>query len=416
MMVLIFLLTLLVYWPIFKGFFFMDDFYFLQISQASNFKQFVSLFKPIKEIPYRHVSQQFFFFTMQKIFGLNIFIYHLFIFLIHFLNCWFVYRVILKLKVNKGQAKLISLLYSLSPLHFVSLYSITGSYFLFGVSFLLVSFLLWLKYEKEEKKKRFYFCSLIFFILGVFSAEIAAVLPLIILFFSKLKNKLQLLLPCFLIIGLNLFINFFFAGAPKTKAFQLNVSSFPSVLKWYLLRGFGLPEGVRNGTLGQRTIIFCFFAFLVYLLLVDFWLTRRKIKSNGKKILKLILWIIVGALPFYFMPHHLNPVYFSVSLIGFLLLLERLLTPRIFLIYSLSFVILSFFSNQLLFTSHWTVRRSKLAEKWLRKNKQSIKNNQLVLEVPDKDDQNELKITLQDDRAFQLFYNNDSLKTVYKIK
>lgn len=416
-MILNLFLGFLVYWPIFFSFFFMDDFYFLQISQANNFKEFINFFKPIKFIPFRPISQQLFFFSFQKLFGLNPLPFHVFIFLLHVFNSLFVYKISLKFLKKSIKAKLISLMYLVSSLHFVGLYSITGSYVLFGVFFFLLGFWLWFKFEKE-KKNYFYFLSFLAFVLGVFSSEIAASLPFVILLVSKFQNRLIRLFPYGAIILLNLFINFCFAGAPKTEAFQFKLMTFPSLLRWYILRAFGLPEGVRNGYLWEKLIIYPCFILLLLIVLASIVLKRRLLWKKRKGIIKYFLWIIISALPFYFMPNHLNPIYFSLSFFGFLLLLEKILTQKLFFVYSIIFIILSFFGVRLLLHTHWTVRRSKLAKYWIEKVRtySSLKNNAVVLSIPDFPTKEELRITLQDNRALQLFFHNDNLKTIYQIK
>ena len=417
----------------------MDDFYFLQISQGANIKELPIFFKPIKYTPFRPVSQQLFFFPMQKIFGLNPFAFHLVIFLFHCANSWLVYKIGEYFLKNKTKAKFLSLMYIVSPLHFVSLYSITGSYFLFGLFYFLLTFLLWLKFE-ITKKNKFYFLSLFFFVLAVFSSEITAIFPLLILTIFGFKKRLKIFTPYFLTVFLNLLINIFLAGAPKVSAFQMKLTAFPSLLRWYLLRAFGLPEGVKNGYSWEKTIIYLLFGALLIITIAGLIkiLSRRglykisekntsEVKSSDtsevnrrKTILKYLIWILIGGLPFYFMPYHLNSMYIGISFLGFMLLLGKLFKRRLFLCFSLLYILLSFFSVRLLAHTHWTVRRSQLAKYWIKRTlyeqpKDSLKET-ITITLPDKLTKEELGITLQDNRAFQLFYNKNELETVYQIK
>ena len=424
-LLLLFVLGFFVYKNIFSSFFFMDDFYFLSISKANDLGEFFNFFKPIRFIPYRPISQQLFFFSMQKIFGLKPQPFHLIIFMVHLINSWLVYRISFKFLKNSLRAKIFSLIYVVAPLHFVGLYSITGSYVIFGVFFFLLSFLLWFGFEekKDIKEKRYlYLLSLIFFILGIFSSEIVAGLPFLILLVSKVKDKLKLIFPHFVIILMSVLINNFFAGSPETKAFEFRLTTFPSVFRWYILRGLGLPEGVKNGQQLEKNIIyFLFYLLLVLIIWGIFYFYKNKKKSREIKILaKYIFWVIIAAFPFYFMSNHLNPIYFSVSFIGFLFILEKILTKKLFFIYGLVFIILSFFGVRLLLDTHWTVGRSRLSKDWIDKVKKDCfkfnKQGKAVLLIPDNIKKDELEITLQKDKALQLFCYNDKLKTIYQNK
>ncbi len=402
------------------AYFFMDDFYFLSISQASSLKDFFALFKPIANIPYRPISQQLFFFSFQNIFGLKPLPFYFFILFIHFINSCLIYKISSEFVENKIKVKLISLLYFISSLHFVGLYSITGSYIVFGLFYFLFSFWFWLKFEKE-KKKWFYFLSLLFFILSILSAEIGFSLPILIYLFSKVKHKLQKLIPYGLIIGLNVLINYFFAGAPETQAFSLQLGSFPAAFRWYILRAFGLPEGVKNGYLWEKRVIYTLFLFLLIILAVGLykWYQTKKGKllQESRLMIKYLLWIFIAALPFYLMVHHLNPIYFSVSFIGFLFLLERFLKDKLFFYYAFVSVILSFFSIGLLSHTHWTTRRAALAKEWINKLKpdcdQFNQKGKAEILVMDASLLDELKVTLQNQRALQLFCHNSKLEVVY---
>ncbi|PIS09364.1 hypothetical protein COT75_01660 [Candidatus Beckwithbacteria bacterium CG10_big_fil_rev_8_21_14_0_10_34_10] len=421
-LILLILLAILVYAPIFSSWFFMDDFYFLQISKAANLREFFLFFKPILGIPFRPVSQQIFFFTFQRIFGLRVLPFFIFTFLIHILSAWLVYKIGRCFVKERIKAKLISLMYVISPIFYMGLYSLTGSYVLFGILYFLLSFWLWLRFE-NEKRNWLYFLSLLFFILAIFSSEIAFSLPILIFLFSKYKNKLKRITPYGIIIVSNLLINYFFAGAPETQAFSFKFSSFPSVFRWYILRAFGLPEGVKNGYLWETRLIYALFFILLTLLTAGLykWYQAKKeiFKKELKLILKYLLWIFVSALPFYFMPYHLNPIYFSISFIGFLFLLEKILDKKFFYFYLFISIIISFFSVRLLAHTHWTARRASLAKDWITRTRTNCSyynsNNKVDILMEEEGLAEELMITLQKDRALQLFCQNEDLKVIYKV-
>jgi len=416
-MLLILSLVIIIYFPVLSGFFFMDDFYFLSISQADNLRSFLNFFKPIKYIPYRPFSQQMFFFPLQKFFGLKPFYFHFLIVFVHGVNSFLLYKIIRKMTKDDFKAKLISLMYSSASLHFVGLFSITGSYIIFGIFYFLISLLMWQNFEKNNQKK-LYLLSLLFFFLAIFSAEIAFSLPLIILLFAK-KDKFKFVIPHFFLISFNLIINKLWAGAPKTKSFQLQFNRILSTLKWYFLRFLGLPEGIRNGYQWEKKLIYGGVFCLVSLILFALFKKRKLLLQNKKEFIRYFGWCLIGSFPFVLMPDHLNPIYFSVSFIAFLLFLSKILSKKIFFIYSFIFIVISFLSVRLLLHTHWTVRRSRLAEQktyQLKKNcKHYNKTGQVMITAPDSDAEQEIKITLNNNLAMQLFCKNKNLKTIYKM-
>jgi len=91
----------------------------------------------------------------------------------------------------------------------------------------------------------------------------------------------------------------------------------------------------------------------------------------------------------------------------------------LFIIYGLISTIISFFSINLLLHTHWTVKRSNLAKEYFKKaehGKFEVINNSLIIMLPDKEDLDELKITLNGNKAMRLILNNNTLNTVYLEK
>lgn len=334
------------------------------------------------------------------------------------INSVLVFKILGIIIKNKTNAKLLSLVYLVSPINFVGLFSITGSYIIFGLFYTFLSFWLWLKFELTIKK-RFYACSLVFFILAIFSAEISACLPLIILVIGKVKAKIKFLTPYFLLIGLNLLINNFWAGAPKNEAFQLKINLLPQAIRWYLLRAIGLPEGIKNGYWWEQVSLYLFLIIILICLFLGFIKEWHKIKENQLQIYKYLLWIMIGALPFYLLPNHLNPIYFSLSFLGFLLLMEKILNYNLIKYYTIIFILMSFIGIRLLSHTHWTVQRSTLAKNWTQKilaEQNSPIGNEIIIGVPSEALKQELQITMNDSISWRLFFKNRKLKVVYNVQ
>lgn len=412
-------LFLFVYHRLFSSYFFMDDFFFLNLTKTQMAKGLLHFFVPVRYIPYRPLSQQFFFFPLFKLFGLNPFPFHIVVLCFHIVNAILVFRILRMITKNKTKAQLLSILYVVSPLHFVGLYSLTGSYIIFGMFHFLVSFWFWLRFEKSSRKLQ-YILSLVFFILGILSAEIIAVLPVLIWIMSKKKiiNRFFLTIPHLVIIFFSLLINIFYAGSPQSGAFRYYPFTFFSSFRWYVLRSFGLPEGIKNGNIVLQTIVLLFFLLFFVMICSGLFLKRTLLFNRLKEKIKYTGWIFIGSLPYILMSQHLNPIYFSSAFIGVLLLFSTFFSKSILTGVVLVYVLLSFFSIQLLSDTHWTVRRSNLSKSLVGGNsnkKVDLFNNVITLYFHSQSDLDEAKVTLQDQLAFRLVYNDGNIKTQYVL-
>jgi len=418
---LIAICSLFIFRQIFTAYFFMDDFYFLRVSQVNDLKGFINLFLPTRYVTYRPLSTFVYFFIFQKIFGLNPLPYSIFGFFIHLANSWLIYKIASRFLRNSSVAWWIALIYVVSPLHFVGLYSIISSNFLIGFLFFLLSFWFWSELETKSKKMYYYF-SLGCFILALLSSEIMMTLPILILLLYVNKknfiNKSIKLIPFYCLIVIIFLINYSYGVPPKSLDFKVKLDVFPSIFRWYILRAFGLPEGIRNGYSSEQKIIYILFSLLLLIIVIGIWKNKQQIINSWGKLFKYLLWMILVPFPFYFMFNHLNPIYFSLGLLGFLLIIAIILPLRFLRIYSLIFVCLSFFSIRLLMHTHWTVKRSNLSQFWLKKVMQANPrpiNETIIINAPDEETKEELINNFQDDEALKVFYHNHNLKTIYKV-
>lgn len=413
------LISFIVYRSIFSAYFFMDDWYFLQISQANNLIEFIKLFSPIRYIPYRPLSQQLFFFSFQKLFGLNPIPYHLFIFIVHLINSFLVYKISHKILKPNTAAKYISLIYAVSAIHFVGLFSITGSYFTFGLCWFLLCFYYLIQYQQSLLNK-YYLSALGCYFIGIFSAEINYSLPFIAWIMLPALRKAKKIIPFVFLIIINLLINKFWAGSPPTESFKFSITKLPGTLRWYLLRFLALPEGIKNGFPEEKLIIYGGSLMIVVLLGINIFILRHRLWKKRIEIMQYLLLAFISGLPFYFLADHLNPVYAAISFFFFLIILNLIIQGRKFQLITLIYIVTSVFAVNLLNHTHWTTKRSALGKlKGAEILSQCERFRQLgyvEITANTPGDIDELKITLQNNRAAQLLCHDDKLQTVYQIK
>lgn len=138
-------------------------------------------FRPIQSLTY------LFDYTFWK---LNPIGYHLTNILLHLLVTFLLFKTIEIISKNKQIALLTSLLFLVHPMHTEVNSYISGRADSLAAVFLLVSFLFYNKYWNESVKKIkqivWFFCSVIFFVLGLLSKEIALVYPVFLLLYEKL--------------------------------------------------------------------------------------------------------------------------------------------------------------------------------------------------------------------------------------
>ena len=120
-----------------------------------------SLWRPLRETLY--------IFTY-SVWGLNTFGYHLNAILLHSLIVILIFYIISSITKNKEIALFSALLFAAHPVHIERVTNMTGSFDMLGLLFFLVSFFLFIKFRQINKKK-YYFLSVLFYILSLLSSE-----------------------------------------------------------------------------------------------------------------------------------------------------------------------------------------------------------------------------------------------------
>ena len=96
---LLFLLVLILFKNAFSMQFFRDDFFFLKISDAKSFSDFINFFSPIRTYSYKPLASEVFYFFLISI-GKNIFIGHLLVFSVYFIGLYYLKKTIMLLTNN----------------------------------------------------------------------------------------------------------------------------------------------------------------------------------------------------------------------------------------------------------------------------------------------------------------------------
>lgn len=157
-------------------------------SVIENFPSFFnsSYFKIAElEASYRPVAT-FSYHLLYALFELNPFGYHLGSLLLHILNVILVYSLMNLLQKNKMSSLVAGLLFACHPVLTEAVNCISFNEDLLAAFFYLLAFIFYLKLKPEDKKFKIshYLLSLVFYLLGVLSKEMAITLPAIIFLYD----------------------------------------------------------------------------------------------------------------------------------------------------------------------------------------------------------------------------------------
>ena len=341
---LIFITSLVIFFPSFFVFYTNDDFFFLKISQAGNIPDFINFFNILKGPDgfgvYRPLTTQVFYYIGEKLFGTNPFYLHTISFLFFFGVIYLVYRLIKEIGGGEKTALIAAFLYAVSATHFGHLYYLATFQELGMSFFVLLSCLSFLRNKKP--------LSFIFFVLALMSKETAVITPFLLgitYFYQRFQEKSQVdfkkltisLLPYFLVLifyfGIRLYSYGFAVG--DSYIWDFSAKKFANTVFWYILWSFNIPEtlvdfigpGLRvNPNLSKywaREMFPILTLFLVQMAGVAFVIAKYMFENGKNIILKkdpaLVfswLWFLIALLPVVFLPIHKFTFYLTLPLIG----------------------------------------------------------------------------------------------------
>jgi len=354
-------LSIFLFYPTLKYYFFQDDFYILRITHANNFSQILKLFIPPKNVTfYRPVSDIIFYQFFYKIFYHNAFYYHLFGLFLHFANTMLIFKIVKKITKLIPLALLTSFFYVVGANHYMALSWLAAYHYLLGTTFALLGFLYFLKWVEKDNQKLL-IISLGFNVLGVLSEQIMAILPLLILiyvlFFIKKYKRLLVknwwyFLSLFSISVFYFIFRFFIFKIPLEETYQMSFDiRMLKTFFWHVLWSLNIPEEFKyqmmsllkvnpqfvsdfNDVNKRVWFLLILNLILIYLIpLLILFIARVKKKLSGKSFFKLslfgLLWFLISLLPVIFLPLHQYPYFLILASIGWLIFF---LTPLVLLI------------------------------------------------------------------------------------
>lgn len=355
---IIFLLSVLViavYFPVFDIFFAQDDFIMIRyFSQNSLAVDLANVFGPPTVSHFRPVDNLFYMIA-GNIFGKYYFGYHLINISLHILTSFFIFKIFKKLFGNWRAGLFSGVVYGLHPIHFVSLFWISGGTVTIGFFFLTLA-IYSLLFEKRVLAFVFYFLSVFAsesMLIGIFIFG-----ALLVLLKKFLREKVSLL-AIFMLSILFAAIRFVFLTPKSTfDTYKIEFSTkILSAVKYYVLRIPGFVEGYGKS----------FVSIILVIWLIVLGLNFFNKRTNGKFIRQLLFAIFVTALglfPFIFIPNHLSSHYMNISVWGFSIILGLFVIKmknRSLLFLATVFLFISYLSIRLNMQNSWVINRSNLS-------------------------------------------------------
>lgn len=289
----------------------------LILNSPGNLNSVIYLFTNIYQ--YRPLPYAFFF--IYKLLPLNMPLLHS-ITLFFLANIAFCFYIFLQnfLKQNKILSFVIAFCYSISHILFYSAFTLSGIIDLIFLIFFwltLICFYLYLL----NKQTKILVASLFFFLLTIFSKEIFLIIPILIsaylvLFGNKIKAKFKTYLFFWMPTAFFYAIKFYFYKPIAAEyAYSLNINVFKDNIINFVLWLFNFKHGWQMGMALPVDKIYYFLVFIYCL----FFLFGAIIafKKKFKLALFLVIWVIAGLLPFFFLSRTLV-YYLDVSLFPFL--------------------------------------------------------------------------------------------------
>ncbi|GEM_PF-1717271 len=393
---LIAFVLILLFSDILFSYFSQDDFFHFRAVMTKNFSDIPSFFISMQTeyAFYRPLSRETFNLIMYNIFGLNPLPFHLVNFALILTNISLLFLLVKRVIKNTAAPFLASFIYSVSSIHSIELYYLGSVQTLLATTLILLSVICYISFH-STKKFRFYFLTLLTFILALTSHETAIVLPGILFFtciflqreFRSILNKDQIfqLLPFLLIGVIYLAGTSLFSGMPSQKVYQpvFAPKSILNSLSWYTLWSFGLSEifadfiGSKfsiNPSLmkyyGQYTI-FSLFSFITLLLALLFIIFKIKKKIfEYKPLLFFGISYLAALSPFMLFPQHKSSYYLSLSTAFFSAALACIIssgwkfnrTKVAAILFLLVFTALSYQTVKLNHLTYWAAKRAPAAK------------------------------------------------------
>lgn len=452
LMVFIFIVSFIIFNKSIYYYYFQDDWFHLKISNATNFGEFLELFKIRTDIiAWRPVSKQLFFLFNYQFFGLNHIYPHLIIFSIFYANIILLF-VLLKKKFKSFKISAITcILYSTSSIHFVSLSWISAGEYVIGTFFWLAASLTYLIY-KIKKNSSIYLASIFLYLLCLASTEFALTWPLVIfgyelitlitqkklINFNTILNIIHRLLPVLMINIIYLFLRFIIFPIPAKDDYSLsiNIQILTSYI-WYLLWSLNIPEIFKYQVIlsklsfsNEPAFLFHFdnystklFIFYISFAILLVYSLIANIKNNIlKPLIITLIFFSITISPVLFIPNHTYPHYLSIpaiaiylfmayliSLLDFRKIINKIISISLLIVW----LIISLTVVSLTRDTHWIPGEQAISREItnliIAKHSQ-VPNNSIFIIQPSTI---KTKQSLMDQNALHVIFGNDTISTVF---
>lgn len=440
----------LVYSRALEFFFFQDDFFEINISQAGNLLSYLKVFVFRGDIiAYRPISLQNYFFISNYFFNLNPIGFRLITLIFLFLNSLLICIVIRRITKSSQAGVLTAVFWLTSSIHFMAITWIAAAYNIIGTFFFLLTSWFFLKHI-EYKSYKYYAFSLIAFLLSIGSFEFSVIWPPIFFLYSiiskqPIRETFKKFAPFFIISFIYLVARFLFIKIPQVKEYQLalNYDSLKAFI-WYVLWSFNIPEEFKkqishNIFIFNQTFLWQFWQLISRSVILLFWILTLTVvipiylglKKHKFLDLKLIVfffsWFILGILPVLFLPNHTYAMYLTVSSIGIYALLVNFLVfakSKSLIIVSLAIWIISSLSTfNFYYVNFWMIEAQKVALgvtgdiklkfPALPKNSAIFYYQPYIWQIQALSNMESIK-AIYNDQSLLIYYNKESLLKDYK--
>src|SRR3990167_6161340 len=408
---LITLAIILFFWKFLFFGFASDDFFHLWAARFNNFNNFINFFSfgySLNEINYtfyRPLTTHVYYGLINKFFNLNPFPYHVVSLTIHIFNTLLVYKLFKLIAQEKIPrfAYLAAIFYGFNPSHAVTI-GWAGVFQEIGVTFFILLSILFFYKNLIHTKQLYFFASIGFFILALFSKEVAIILPfflvLVVLFTDPKKNFLKTL-PFFIVLIIYSYMRFIIYKFVQTEGYTFIINSQAlNTLRWHIWWALGFPEIYTNfigpklivnsrlwtDFLKESLIVFpLFIALNISIIFSIAAIIKKEIKQIfDRRIVLFASMYIIFLLPVIFLPQNKHAYHQTTSLAGFSIVLALVLrkfeetkikySNVIINIIVISFLILSYISVDLSRKHNFIFIRAKIADKLLNSFKEQYPN------------------------------------------
>lgn len=330
-------------------FFFQDDFFEINISQAQNLGEYLQFFSFRDDIiAYRPITLQNFFFFSTSLFGLNPVGARTITMIFFFAAALLILKVVKLMSSDNRAAVITTFLWLTASVHFMAISWIAAAYNIIGTFFWLLTSFIFLKFLKTNSLVT-YLLSLISYLATIGSFEFSVTWPIIFGFYHfltkrKLAVTLKVFWPHLLIAIIYLAARTIFIKVPAIYEYQVafNLDSIKAFF-WYILWAGNVPEEFKkqiveklivfNDTflseywqLTTKTFIGMLWVIFLGILFPLYKIIGNNLKIDARFIFFALFWFVAGIAPVLLLPNHTFAMYLVFPSIGLYLVIGYLLS------------------------------------------------------------------------------------------